>query len=135
MLLTAFSYACGTLYGRRVASTDPAALACGQQAFGAFIAAVISFTTESPTIGGQPARIWLLFTIVGVLCSAVPTVLYLRLLARTASVRVSVIAYLQPVWATLLGWAVLGEHLGAEPLLGTGLVFIGIVVSTRRAAL
>ena len=46
MLLMALSYACGTVYGHYVASSNPAALACGQQACGAMMAAFISLLFE-----------------------------------------------------------------------------------------
>lgn len=134
MLFTAFSYASGTIYGRHIAATDSAVLACGQQACGALIAAAISLLTESFTIWNQPARIWLLLTIVGVLCSAVPTVLYLRLLSRTTAVPAALVAYLQPVWAMLLGWLVIGEQISSLALIGTALVFVAVTVSTRRQA-
>jgi drug/metabolite transporter (DMT)-like permease len=39
---------------------------------------------------------------------------------------------LQPAWATLLGWAILGEQVRTVALLGTGIVVVGIVVTTRR---
>ena len=132
MLLTALSFACGTVYGRHIASTNPAALACGQQACGAIIAAIISLLFEPRAEWSQPATVWLLLAIVGVICSALPTALYLRLLARAPSVPAALVAYLQPVWATLLGWAVLGEQVRAVALLGTGIVVVGIVVTTRK---
>lgn len=132
MLLTALSYACGTVYGRHIASTNPAALACGQQACGAVIAVLISLLFEPRTEWNQPAAVWLLLAIVGVICSALPTALYLRLLARAASVPAALVAYLQPVWASLLGWAVLGEQVRAVAWLGTGIVVVGIVVTTRK---
>jgi drug/metabolite transporter (DMT)-like permease len=133
MLLTALSYACGTVYGRYIASTNPAALACGQQACGAIVAVILSLLFEPRAEWSQPAAVWLLLTIVGVICSAVPTALYLRLLAHAASVPVALVAYLQPVWATLLGWAILGEQIRAVALLGTAIVVVGIVVTTRNA--
>src|ERR1700730_841673 len=132
MLLTALSFACGTVYGRHIASTNPAALACGQQACGAIIAAIISLLFEPRAEWSQPAAVWLLLAIVGVVCSALPTALYLRLLARAPSVPSALVAYLQPVWATLLGWAILGEQVRAVALLGTGIVVVGIVVTTRK---
>jgi drug/metabolite transporter (DMT)-like permease len=131
MLLAALAYACGTVYGRHIASSDPAALACGQQACGALIAAIISLLFEPQTEWSQPATVWLLLAIVGVICSALPTALYLRLLARAPSVPAALVAYLQPVWATLLGWAVLGEQIRVVALLGTGVVVVGIVVTTH----
>ncbi len=134
MLLTALSFACGTVYGRLIASTNPAALACGQQACGAVIATLISFLFEPRAEWSQPAAVWLLLAIVGVICSALPTALYLRLLARAPSVPAALVAYLQPVWATLLGWAILGEQVRTVALLGTGIVVVGIVVTTRKPA-
>jgi drug/metabolite transporter (DMT)-like permease len=132
MLLTALSYACGTVYGRHIASTNPAALACGQQACGAVIAVLVSLLFEPRTEWNQPAPVWLLLVIVGVICSALPTALYLALLARAASVPAALVAYLQPVWASLLGWAVLGEQVKAVAWLGTGIVVVGIVLTTRK---
>jgi drug/metabolite transporter (DMT)-like permease len=128
MLLTALSFACGTVYGRHIASANPAALACGQQACGAAFAAVISLLFEPRAEWSQPPAVWLSLAVVGVVCSAVPTALYLRLLARAASVPAALVAYLQPVWATLLGWAILREQVSAVALLGTGVVVVGIVV-------
>jgi drug/metabolite transporter (DMT)-like permease len=132
MLLTALSYACGTVYGRLIASPNPAALACGQQACGAIFAAIISLLFEPLAAWSQPPTVWLLLVVVGVICSAVPTALYLRLLARAASVPAALVAYLQPVWATLLGWGILGEQVSAVAWLGTGIVVLGIVITTRR---
>jgi drug/metabolite transporter (DMT)-like permease len=134
MLLTALSYACGTVYRRRMRSTDSAVLACGQQACGAVIATAISLSTESFAPASQSAEIWLWLAVIGVVCSAVPTVLYLRLLTRTAAVPAALVAYLQPVWASLLGSVVLGEQTSGEALIGTGLVFVAIAVSTGHRA-
>jgi drug/metabolite transporter (DMT)-like permease len=108
-------------------------LACGQQACGAAVAAVISLLFEPGGEWNQPASVWLLLAIVGVVCSAVPTALYLRLLARAASVPAALVAYLQPIWATLLGWAILGEQVRAVSWLGTGIVVVGVVITTRRS--
>jgi drug/metabolite transporter (DMT)-like permease len=132
MLLSALCYACGTIYGRHIASANPAALACGQQACGAAVAVVISLLFEPAGEWNQPISVWLLLAIVGVVCSAVPTALYLRLLARTASVPAALVAYLQPIWATLFGWAILGEQVRAVAWLGTGIVVVGVVVTTRK---
>ena len=132
MLLSALCYACGTIYGRHVASTNPAALACGQQACGAAVAVVISLLFEPRGAWSQAVSVWLLLGIVGVICSALPTALYLRLLARAASVPAALVAYLQPIWATLLGWAILGEQVRMLAWLGTGIVVVGVLVTTRR---
>jgi drug/metabolite transporter (DMT)-like permease len=131
MLVTAFSYACGTLYGRRLLATDPVLIACGQQAVGAVIASIIGIMSESAELLTQPLRTWLLLIIIGVLCSALPTALYLRLLTRTTSVAAASIAFLQPLWAMVLGWVVLAEQIGGRALLGAVLIVFGILLTLR----
>jgi drug/metabolite transporter (DMT)-like permease len=133
MLVTAFSYACGTLYGRFLAGTDVAIIACGQQAVGGIVGGIIALLSEPPSIITQPIRTWLLLAIIGVLCSALPTALYLRLLGRTTSVAAGSIALLQPVWAMMLGWMILGERISAGALFGAMLIIFGIVMASRPA--
>jgi drug/metabolite transporter (DMT)-like permease len=132
MLLTTLLYAYGTVYARSIATKDPTTLACGQQAFGALVATMISIAIEAPALSAQPMQIWVYFAILGVVCSAVPTVLYLGLLARTTSVKSSLVAYLQPVWATLFGLVILGERVRPLALFGAALVIVGISVGSRH---
>jgi drug/metabolite transporter (DMT)-like permease len=131
MLVTAFSYACGTLYGRRLVGSDAVFIACGQQGVGAVVAIIIGAVSEPATLITQPIRTWLLLIIIGVLCSAMPTALYLRLLPRTTSVAAASIAFLQPLWAMVLGWIVLAEQIGAGALLGVVLIVLGVILSSR----
>ena len=131
MLVTAFSYACGTLYGRRLVATDVVLIACGQQAVGAVVASIIGAMNEFAELITQPFRTWLLLLIIGVLCSALPTALYLRLLTRTTSVAAASIAFLQPVWAMVLGWVVLAEQIGDRALLGAVLIVLGVLLTSR----
>jgi drug/metabolite transporter (DMT)-like permease len=131
MLVTALSFACGTVYARHIVPRDPAVLACGQQAFGSLVAAIISLSTESWSFGHESLHLWLVLIVIGVFCSALPTALYLRLLARTTAVPASLVAYLQPVWAALLGWTILSEHIRGRALLGTLLVFLAVFISSR----
>jgi drug/metabolite transporter (DMT)-like permease len=131
MLVTAFSYACGTLYGHRLVASDAVFIACGQQAVGAVVASIISVMGEAPELITQPIRTWLLLIIIGVLCSALPTALYLRLLTRTTSVAAASIAFLQPIWAMVLGWVALSEQIGGSALLGAVLIVLGILLTIR----
>jgi drug/metabolite transporter (DMT)-like permease len=133
MLVTAFSYAYGTLYGRRLVATDAVYIACGQQAVGAVVAGIVGVMSESGEFIIQPIRTWLLLIIIGVLCSAMPTALYLRLLPRTTSATAASVAFLQPIWAMMLGWIVLAEQIGARALLGAVIIVVGVVLSSRPA--
>jgi len=132
MLLTALSFALGTIYARRISPRDPVMLAAGQQGFGALVAGLISAFFEAPQLLQTAPHIWMLLVVVGVLCSALPTALYLRLLARATAVSAALVAYLQPVWAALLGWIVLSEQIRGAAVIGTALVLLGVFTCTSR---
>lgn len=133
MLLTALLYACGLVYARHAVPENPVSLACGQQACGAAIAGGISFVVEPAAAWGQAVSVWPLLLVLGVLCSAVPTAFLLRLVVRAPSVPTSMIAYLQPAWATVLGSIVLLEPVRPKGLLGTTIIVVGVMIATRTA--
>lgn len=132
MLLTALLYACGLVYARGVAHENPVALACGQQACGAVIAGAIAFLFEPAAAFGNAVGVWPYLVVLGVLCSAVPTALLLRLVRRAPSVSTAMIAYLQPAWASLLGVLVLLEPVHPRGLLGTAMIVAGVMIVTGR---
>lgn len=70
----------------------------------------------------------------GLIGAAATYVLWFRGLARLDARVVSALSLLSPVCATLLGWVVLGQRLGATQLLGLGLTLFGMWLSQRRPA-
>ena len=111
MLVTALCFACGTLYGRRVTACDTTLLAVAAGFWRAKSPARFRYDRTGDDRKPIAASRSLLL-VVGVLCSAVPTLLYLKMLGRTTSGVAAPVAYLQPVWAAWLGWVVLGEQMG-----------------------
>jgi DME family drug/metabolite transporter len=63
---------------------------------------------------------WVL--LLGILFTAVSGVLYVWLLRRVRAQAVAILAYLEPVSAALLAWALLGEPLGPAIVLGGALI-------------
>ena len=67
--------------------------------------------------------------LLGVVFTAVSGVLYVWLLRRVTAQAVGILAYLEPVSAALLAWAILGESLGAAVIVGGVLVVLaGLLV-------
>jgi drug/metabolite transporter (DMT)-like permease len=60
--------------------------------------------------------------VLGVLFTAVSGVLYVWLLRRVTAQAVAILAYLEPVSAALLAWALLGQPLGVAVVLGGALI-------------
>lgn len=102
----------------------------------AMLASVIFLTIPAGWVGFFAA--WPVFTwagwaavlIIG-LTSAIGYYIWLWALNHTTPTRVTVFMSLSPVTATLLGWALLGEPLTVEFLIGTALVALGLWLAHR----
>lgn len=67
--------------------------------------------------------------------SAIAYTAYSWLLKRVPADRVGTFAYVNPAIATVLGWAVLGEALGATQVAGTIVVLLGVALVTLPSRL
>jgi drug/metabolite transporter (DMT)-like permease len=67
-----------------------------------------------------------------VLCTAVAFLVFFALIADVGPNRATVITYVNPAVAIVLGVAVLGEHLTAGMIVGFPLVLIGSVLATSH---
>jgi drug/metabolite transporter (DMT)-like permease len=64
--------------------------------------------------------------------SVVAFVVYYSLLKRVAVTSLSLVSYIFPVVAVVLGWALLGERLGPGAWIGSATIIVGIVLATWR---
>jgi drug/metabolite transporter (DMT)-like permease len=128
MLATAVSYATGNLYVRTVRHADPARLALGQQICSAFPATMLALVFIGPAaFAPVPASLGPLVAL-GVLATAMPILLFMRLIRDAGPTRASMVGYLMPVWTAALAVLFLGETLGARELLGGGVVLAGVAL-------
>jgi drug/metabolite transporter (DMT)-like permease len=67
-----------------------------------------------------------------VVCTALAFLLFFALIAEVGPVRATVITYINPAVAAVLGVTLLNEHLTAGMLLGFALVLTGCVLATGR---
>jgi drug/metabolite transporter (DMT)-like permease len=67
-----------------------------------------------------------------IICTALAFVLFFELIAETGPVRATVITYINPAVAAVLGIAVLNEHFSVAMAIGFMLVLCGSVLATRR---
>jgi len=70
--------------------------------------------------------------VLAVVCTAIAFLLFFRLIAEIGPVRATVITYINPAVAAILGVAVLRENLTLGMLFGFVLVLAGSVLATRR---
>jgi drug/metabolite transporter (DMT)-like permease len=73
--------------------------------------------------------VWALMLWMVVLGAIVPFVLFVGALRHIPATRASILAMLEPVVATVVAWAWLGESLGAAQIAGGAIVLAGIVLA------
>jgi drug/metabolite transporter (DMT)-like permease len=69
-----------------------------------------------------------------VVCTALAFLVFFGLIAEVGPVRATVITYINPAVAAVLGVTLLSEHLTSGMLVGFGLVLVGCVLATGRGA-
>jgi drug/metabolite transporter (DMT)-like permease len=66
-------------------------------------------------------------------CTAIAFLIFFALIGEVGPVRATVITYVNPAVAALVGVAVLGEHVTSGMIVGFALVLLGSVLATGRA--
>jgi drug/metabolite transporter (DMT)-like permease len=133
LLIGALSWGGGSLYQRRRhLGLDPVVSSGYQQLAGGCGMAALALATREPLPTPTPlAWAGFLFLLVfGSLLAFTSFLLALRLLPTRI---VFTYAYVNPVLAVLLGWAVLGEHVDAWTMVGAALVLAGVAGVFRAA--
>lgn len=87
----------------------------------------IPLSTLAPRWQSVAAVCWL-----GVVPTAIATVLYFQLIRSAGPSFMSLVNYLSPSVAVLLGLLIMGEHPSPNAYLGLALILIGIAVANRR---
>jgi drug/metabolite transporter (DMT)-like permease len=133
MLATAVLYALGNVYVRAVPRADPARLALGQQMVSAVTALGLALAVgNGAALLAAPAHGSVLLAL-GVLATAMPIVLFMRLIRAAGPTRAASVGYLMPVWTTLLAVLVLGEAVSWREIGGGAIVLAGVaLVSAPR---
>ena len=90
--------------------------------------ALVSLPSETPPW----SAIWSVVAL-AVVCTAIAFVLFFALIAEVGPVRATVITYINPAVAALLGIAILDEHFTLGMAAGFALVLAGSVLATRRS--
>lgn len=125
-------YTTGNIYARRVATGDPARLAFGQQLCSGGIATLLAMAFGAGAPVAQAMAVWPFVLGLGLVATALPITLFMRMIARAGAVRASMVGYLVPVLTPTLSFVLLGETIGLREILGGGIVLASIFVVTHR---
>lgn len=129
ILVATCGYAVGPLViRRRLGDLDPLGPICASLGLAAVLLAPLAALSAPAEVPGANALASLL--VLGVVCSALAFLLFFALITRIGPSRASVITYVNPLVAVVLGVAILGERPGAVTVAGLLLVLAGSWLST-----
>ena len=133
VLTAAVGYAVGPLLAQRylagIHPLGPVSVSLAISTVVLTVPAVLTVPSRlpSPAVLGAVA-------VLGLACTAPALVLYLFLVAEAGAARASVVTYVNPAVAVLLGVSVLGERLGVVSVAGLVLILMGSWLATGRDA-
>ena len=132
ILSGAACYAINLIVARRAPRHDPVMTA----AWVLLLSALLS--TAALWVGGEafpdaPTSASLMSLVaLGVLSTGVATAVYFRIVSRAGATFLSLINYLIPIVAVLIGVVFLNEHLPARSLIALAIILGGVIVSQRK---
>ncbi len=137
VLSSALLWAVGTSYTRAVRLPASTVLSAAMQMLSGgvmlLIMGLLAGESAKIHIASITARSALSLAYLIVFGSIIAFTVYIWLLTVSSPSRTSTYAYVNPVVAVLLGWAVAGEALGVRTLVATAVILGGVaLVSTRR---
>jgi drug/metabolite transporter (DMT)-like permease len=130
MLVSTICYAVGPLIIQRhlsgLDSIGPLAASLGVASIILLIPAALAIPPRLPSVNALVS-----IAVLGIVCTAIAMLLMFYLVQHAGAARASVITYINPVVATLLGVLVLNEHLGLGGFIAFGLILLGSWLATR----
>jgi len=136
LMIASIAWACGSLYARYTPKPDSSGMAGAMQmlAGGAVLFAVGLFSGETNRfdLTGISSRSAWAFAYLTVIGSLIGFTAFSWLLKVSTPARISTYAYVNPVIAVFLGWAIGGEELTARILWAAAVIVLGVVIITTR---
>ena len=133
VVCASISYGFSAWWGRRFRQigVDPMVTAAGMLTASTLVLAIPVLALNGPPVG-YPATSWAAVAALALLSSALAYVIYFRILASAGATNISLVTFLVPVSAILLGWLFLDERLGFAQLIGMALIGAGLALIDGR---
>jgi len=135
VIAAAVCYGGSAVYGRTLLRRgEPLALSGSQLLMGVALMLPILLAVRGVPDYSLSVEAWLSLLALGVFGTGLGVVVYLWLVDNIGSVRSSLVTYVIPIVGLLLGWAVLGESIGLNTVLGCALIIAGVAAVVRGQA-
>ena len=133
VLLATVSYAVASIYAKRLKSYDPISISTGQLTASSILMLPIVLLVDFPWTFPAPSGMAIFsVAMIAVVCTALAYILYFEILSSAGATFVSLVTFLVPVSAIMLGVLLLGELLTLGQILGMVLIAIGLIAVDGR---
>lgn len=139
LILASLSWALGSIYSRHAPMPKSAFVATGAEMFagGALMLVVAAFHGDFTAVDltAISARSWFAFAYLTTVGSLVGFTAYIWLLKVEPASRVATYAYVNPVVAVFLGWALAGEDLSLRTAIAAAIIIGAVaIITTARSS-
>jgi drug/metabolite transporter (DMT)-like permease len=128
------AWAFGSVYNKRGARPESAAMSTGLQMLGGSVALVVSGLAlgegHQASIAHISAASWVGWLYLVTFGSLIGFTAYIYLLKEVSPAKASTYAYVNPIVALLLGWAIAGESITARTLVAAAIILGGVALIT-----
>lgn len=133
ILGAALSYGFAGIFGRRFRGMAPLLPATGQVTCSALILVPVVGLIDRPWTLAMPGAVtWTAILALALICTALAYAIFFRILRSAGPTNLSLVTFLIPVSALLLGILILGEDLAMRHFAGMALIFAGLAVIDGR---
>lgn len=124
-------YAAGNIVTRRAPMMSPVLSSIVINGAGMLVIIPMALVAAPFPVAPSAASI-IALVMLGVFSTAVGMILYVWLIQRAGPMFVSLITYLSPLWATVVGVTLMGESLKWSMLGALALILVGVAVANQR---
>ncbi|MBW4636236.1 MAG: DMT family transporter [Iphinoe sp. HA4291-MV1] len=128
----AFCYSCAGIYGRRFQGLSPVVISAGILASTTVMILPLALILEQPWASRPSPITWGALLALGLFNTAIAYLIYFRILSVAGATNLSLVTFLIPISALLLGVFILGERLDWTAFAGMALIFIGLTAIDGR---
>ena len=126
VILGATLYAFAAIYGKKYKITDPLSASTGTILFATFFMTVYLIFIDQSKPSYSSLLLDMNILLLGVLCTAIATVIYFQILQSEGASFISMMNFLIPLWAILFGIIILNDQFSWNYILGLLVILFGI---------
>lgn len=132
-LLAAVSYGFGGVYGKRFSGRPLNEVVTGQVTAATILVAPLAILLEQPwTLPAPGLAVWASLTGIALASTVAAYLIYFHILAKAGATNISLVTFLVPVSAILMGVFFLGETVNASAIAGIVVIGLGLACIDGR---